>query len=210
MPWPRSSRSANVTERWRVDEGFLVGCPVGTLVELEHDGDQIRVVRPYVGRMLSLSAATTELVESGEQLRLTNADESLDVTLTRVPVEAAATSRRVLPSPLPGGPRPDRPGAGPPPAWAASPLLAGRFGPTRLALILGLASMPLVAIALAATERNSDVANSQPPTAVEALIIALLATVVAALVGGTAGGLFCRVTRRSACLWPWPSPGGPQ
>ena len=74
-----------MAERWRLDNGYLVGCPVG-LVTLEPDGDEIRLSRPYVGLLLRLPASTTQQVGSVDHLRLINPDESIDLSLTRVEV----------------------------------------------------------------------------------------------------------------------------
>ncbi len=75
-----------MAERWRLDNGYLVGFPVGTLVTLEPDGDEIRLSRPYVGLLLRLPASTTQQVGSVDHLRLINPDESIDLSLTRVEV----------------------------------------------------------------------------------------------------------------------------
>lgn len=49
-----------MAELWRVEQGGFVGCPVGTIVALEREGDEIRVVRPSIGLMQRFDARVTE------------------------------------------------------------------------------------------------------------------------------------------------------
>ena len=79
---------------WRLDQGYLLGCPIGSVVVFEPDGDEIRVVRVGVGVMTHLGATTTEqvLANAGSTMRLTVPDEGVDLTLTEVTVELAVAA----------------------------------------------------------------------------------------------------------------------
>lgn len=69
---------------------------------------------------------------------------------------------------------------------------AGRFGPVRLALVFGLASVPVVTLAVASPTHSADYV-AKPVSLGDALTIAIAAVVAASLVGGLVGG---RLTRR--------------
>jgi hypothetical protein len=71
-----------------------LGCPIGSVVVFEPDGDEIRVVRVGVGVMTHLGATTTEqvLANAGSTMRLTVPDEGVDLTLTEVTVELAVAA----------------------------------------------------------------------------------------------------------------------
>ena len=73
-----------MAEQWRLHQGYVVGCAIGTKITLQREGGDIRLFRPPVGLVLRLQAASTQQESSGDHLRLINPDESIDITLTRV------------------------------------------------------------------------------------------------------------------------------
>jgi hypothetical protein len=92
-----------MAEQWRLDQGYVVGCAIGTQITLEREGGEIRLLRPPVGLVLRLPAVSTQQESSGDQLRLINKDESIDITLTRVgPPDDRVES---IPAAEPGRPR---------------------------------------------------------------------------------------------------------
>ena len=81
-----------LADMWQLDHGTVAGCPPGTLVMLEKDGTELRLVRPLVGVVLrmGLGAATEEM--TGGALRLTSEAEGIDVSLSRPPVSVSKGS----------------------------------------------------------------------------------------------------------------------
>jgi hypothetical protein len=94
-----------MVEQWRIDEGYVIGCSIATLLTLERDENEIRLFRPPVGVVLRLKAASTQQESAGDQLRLIHPDESIDGTLTRVEVpDDEVASEKPAPAPPRGPP----------------------------------------------------------------------------------------------------------
>lgn len=83
---------------WRIDEGTLPGCSVGTVISFVTEGSSARVMREGVGLMGTLHAATTEQTSSldGLTITLVNQTDGWSAVLSR-------TSGQ-------GAPLPDEPG----------------------------------------------------------------------------------------------------
>ena len=88
--------------------------------------------------------------------------------------------------------------------------LAGRWGPVLLALAFGLLSVPLVAASLVQTPQDwqQEIVHAPPVGWFEALLLALVSAVTAAVVGGSFGGRLVRSRPDAAVLvaigvaWP--------
>lgn len=73
-------------------------------------------------------------------------------------------------------------------------LVAGRFGPTRLALVLAAVTLPFVVVSTAVYEDLAppDMIVELSPLAAERLVTLIPAVIVAALLAGTVGGWLVR------------------
>jgi hypothetical protein len=69
---------------WRIEQGFMPGCPVGTVVSVTRDGDLIRIAKPDVGVVATLNAKETKQATSndGRDLLLRNKSAAIEVHLT--------------------------------------------------------------------------------------------------------------------------------
>ncbi len=72
---------------WRIDNGALPGCAVGTVISFATEGQTVRVMRPGVGQVLTLHSTTTSQSSSddGSTITLVNTAEGWQATLSRVP-----------------------------------------------------------------------------------------------------------------------------
>jgi len=70
---------------WRIVEGGLPGCPIGTVISFVNEGDTARVIREGVGQIGTLYKTTTEQTGSadGTTITLVNATEGWRAVLTR-------------------------------------------------------------------------------------------------------------------------------
>lgn len=70
---------------WRIEEGGLPGCPVGTAVSLVQEGSWARVLREGIGQVGTLQASTTEQTSTpdGSSITLVNQTEGWRAILSR-------------------------------------------------------------------------------------------------------------------------------
>jgi hypothetical protein len=84
---------------WRIDEGGMPGCPVGTVISLVAEGSSAAVMRDGV-QIGTLSAATTQQTgTSGNSITLTNQTEGWRAVLSR---QIAFSSPAMVAAPGPG------------------------------------------------------------------------------------------------------------
>jgi hypothetical protein len=76
---------------WRIDEGGLPGCPVGTVIAIVQEGDSVRVIREGVGQIGTLYASTTQQTSTldGSSITLVNQTEGWRAVLSRTTASAA-------------------------------------------------------------------------------------------------------------------------
>jgi hypothetical protein len=160
---------------WRVASGRVVGCPVGTLVEVSEDATAWRIGKPGVGVMQTLCKATTTERHDGDDLVLSDSDEHIEVRLS---------------------PEPNPPGLGDLTATIAAPIdVAAVTGTSRRGCLLGLAlalGIPVSYLLLAFLVQNG-IAPYDPvhallgPLSTIALIGLLLAPIGVGIAGWSAG-----------------------
>jgi hypothetical protein len=121
---------------WKVIDGWIPGCPVGTVVSLINEPELARVIRAGVGQVGTLEAATTTQTSTpdGTRINLVSSTEGWRAVLTRTPAPA-----------LP-----------PPPPVAVAPAVrpANRLSNDRIAAIVIVILIVIAAIAAAAGPRN--------------------------------------------------------
>ncbi len=90
--------SGATSELWRVDDGGLPDCPVGSIVWFVNDGPTAQVIRQGHGAVGTISSASTTQTASanGAQIVLVNGSEGWQAKLSRV----AATIPSTWPAPL--------------------------------------------------------------------------------------------------------------
>lgn len=71
---------------WRVDEGAMPGCPVGSVVWFENDGPSALVMKQGQGRVGTITSpdTTQTAAEDGATITLVNASEGWQASLTRL------------------------------------------------------------------------------------------------------------------------------
>ena len=74
-----------MTELWRIVAGQVVGCPVGSEIELERDDAELRFIKPGVGLMARFDVGKAQIESSDHDraLSIRIPSEGLDVRLER-------------------------------------------------------------------------------------------------------------------------------
>jgi hypothetical protein len=180
---------------WRIDEGGLPGCPVGTVIAIVQEGSSVRIMRDGA-EVGTLHANTTQQTSTpdGSTITLVNETEGWRAVLSRTAASPAATWTQT--TQLPGAepispcPRCQVPQAhstrycancgqplaavsGPPRPSTSTPAVRGLSVTTKA--FLGLAGIVVAVVLLnAATGRSTPASPGQPPVQPAAAAVTLL------------------------------------
>ena len=75
-----------MNERWIIEAGQVVGCPIGTEIEVERDDGEWRIVKPGVGVMARLDPRTAHFTttdDEDDRMSIHAPTEGLDLRLVR-------------------------------------------------------------------------------------------------------------------------------